>query len=56
MKKVIKHLVLAVSVFIAATANSQIINVNPDPNGEPWIAGDAIPAPPEIEALTPIMT
>lgn len=40
-----------------ATANifAQVVNINPDPYDDPWIAGDAIPTPPEIEETVPFM-
>lgn len=34
---------------------AQVINVNPYPDDDPWIAGDAVPLPVEEEALVPIL-
>jgi len=36
--------------LITLTTYSQIINLNPDPNGEPWIAGYAPEITPELQA------
>ena len=55
MKKIIIYSFFTVFIMITSIINAQIINLNPDPNGNPWIAGDAIPTPPDIEATIPIM-
>lgn len=31
---------ITISAFSVSHLNAQLVNVNPDPNGEPWIAGD----------------
>ena len=36
--------------MFALNVNAQIINLNPDPDGEPWIAGDLPEITPEIQA------
>ncbi len=51
MKTIISLAFLLMGVYVYA----QIVNVNPDPNGDPWIAGDALPMPPVIEAELHIM-
>ncbi|MCD4697008.1 MAG: T9SS type A sorting domain-containing protein [Bacteroidales bacterium] len=33
--------------------NSQVMNINPDPNGDPWWTGDGVLLSPEEEALIP---
>ena len=35
--------------------NAQVVNINPDPNGEPWLTGDGVLLSPEDEALIPVM-
>jgi len=45
-----KNLLLLIVIICALTLNSQIVNINPDPNGDPWIAGDAPEITPEIRA------
>lgn len=44
-------------LFMIMTVNSlaQLVNINPDPNGNPWIVGDAICTPPEIGSTIPCM-
>ena len=49
-------LILIAVVITNNVTIAQVINVNPDPDGEPWIAGDALATPPEIEATIPFMT
>ncbi|MDY0078058.1 MAG: hypothetical protein RBR87_12375 [Bacteroidales bacterium] len=44
----------ACAIF-AMHLSAQVVNVNPDPNGEPFIGGDGIITPPEIEATVPFM-
>ncbi|PID26338.1 MAG: hypothetical protein CR982_10835, partial [Candidatus Cloacimonadota bacterium] len=41
--------------MISLQMKSQVLNVNPDPNGEPWLVGDGVLLPPEKEALIPEM-
>ncbi|MCK9401000.1 MAG: T9SS type A sorting domain-containing protein [Bacteroidales bacterium] len=38
--------------FIMVTVNlsAQLVNINPDQNGDPWMVGDALPTSPEVEA------
>ena len=42
-------------MILSVNLAAQLININPDPNGPPWIVGDAIPTPPEISATIPLM-
>ncbi len=51
MKTLLSLILLLLSISLYA----QIVNVNPDPNGDPWIAGDALPMLPEVEADLHIM-
>jgi len=37
-----KMIYVAALFLIALQSSAQIVNINPDPNGEPWITGDAI--------------
>ncbi|MBC8525291.1 MAG: T9SS type A sorting domain-containing protein [Candidatus Cloacimonetes bacterium] len=48
----IKRNVLLIIVVIiwVSSLNAQIINLNPDPNGEPWYVGDLSEITPEIQA------
>ena len=50
MKNLIKTLILCVAVCLMGKANAQLINCNPDPNGEPWWAGDLPEVTSEIQA------
>jgi hypothetical protein len=43
-----KICVIMIICLLSCFAQAQSINVNPDPNGSPWIAGDALLTPPEI--------
>jgi parallel beta-helix repeat protein len=43
-------LLLLVGIICVFSLNAQIINLNPDPNGDPWIAGDLPEITPEIQA------
>lgn len=47
MKSILIYGIIAISL-LSYRAKAQSINVNPDPNGSPWIAGDALLTPPEI--------
>jgi len=40
-------------IFISSLA--QVVNINPDPYGDPWIVGDALITPPEIESTISCM-
>jgi hypothetical protein len=51
MKTLLSLILLLLSISLYA----QIVNVNPDPNGDPWIAGDALPMTPEMETTVPVM-
>lgn len=52
MKKLILCFSLIVTCFIKTFGQSQAINVNPDPNGEPWRVGcNCVYTPEEHEAL-----
>lgn len=42
-------LLTLITVCISVLSYSQFTNVNPDPNGEPWIVGDVPPMTPEFE-------
>jgi hypothetical protein len=57
MKK-IKTYFSIVLLTLSVQINAQLINMNPDPNGEPWWSGDGILPSPEELALIPelIMT
>lgn len=50
MKNLIKTLILCVAVCLMGKANAQLINCNPDPNGEPWWAGGLPEVTSEIQA------
>lgn len=39
MKTLCRFLVLCVILGMSVTASAQLINCNPNPNGEPWWAG-----------------
>lgn len=41
--------------FILFVTFSYSQNINPDPNGSPWIVGDLVEAPPEVLAQIPTM-
>lgn len=41
--------------MVTASALAQLVNVNPDPNGSPWIAGGALLNPLEVDTLIPFM-
>lgn len=41
MKNLYKFFLLCF-IVMAFQANAQMINVNPDPNGEPWWSGGAV--------------
>jgi hypothetical protein len=51
MKTIFSLVFMLMGVFVFA----QVVNVNPDPYGDPWIAGDALPMLPEVEANLHIM-
>ncbi|HOW24309.1 MAG TPA: FlgD immunoglobulin-like domain containing protein [Bacteroidales bacterium] len=38
-----KYIVFIIILFITNNLLSQVVNVNPDPNGEPWLAGQLRP-------------
>lgn len=50
MKNTLKSLGLCIALCFVIKANSQLINCNPDPNGEAWWAGDLQEITPEIQA------
>jgi hypothetical protein len=50
MKKFTLLLMLWLFTSIALPVNAQIINANPDPNGEPWIVG-GYEITPEVQAM-----
>ena len=39
MKTFIRAICLSFAMSLTLMANAQLVNCNPDPNGEPWIAG-----------------
>jgi hypothetical protein len=47
-----KTLLITVFLLTGIYIHAQVVNVNPDPNGNPWIAGDGLPMTPEMEAET----
>ena len=47
MKKIITILMIAMFVFFS---KAELINANPDPNGEPWYVGELSPITPELQA------
>lgn len=58
MKTFIRTLCLSLAMSLTLVANAQLVNCNPDPNGEPWIAGGLPAITPEIltkmEAISPL--
>lgn len=48
-------LLFALSLVFSASTMAQLYNCNPDPNGEPYIAGGGIETPANIEMSTPTM-
>ena len=50
MKVFIRTLCLSLVMSLTLMANAQLVNCNPDPNGEPWIAGGLPVITPEILA------
>ena len=50
-----KTLLFTIFLLTGIYIHAQVVNVNPDPNGDPWIAGDALPMLPEVEADLHIM-
>ena len=47
-----KYFFLLLLIFFWITLmNAQIVNLNPDPNGEPWITGGVPERTPEIQAI-----
>ncbi len=50
MKTFFKTLCLGLAMNLTLMANAQLVNCNPDPNGEPWIAGGLPAITPEILA------
>lgn len=50
MKKLLRLLALCVFLSYFIPTNAQLINCNPDPNGEPWWAGGVPPITPERQA------
>lgn len=59
MKTFIRTLSLCLAMSLTLIANAQLVNCNPDPNGEPWWAGDLPEITPEIQAeldaITPLV-
>jgi hypothetical protein len=57
MKKVSLLLVLAFGIIsFSLNAQSQLTNINPDPNGEPWWVGNLlIPEEEDMEWITPLV-
>ncbi len=53
--KHLQNFLILVLVLIIVSTEAQT-NINPDPNGDPWWAGGAIPLPPEEAALIPELT
>ncbi len=45
--KTISRLIGLLAICITLNAQAQIINMNPDPSGKPWLSGDALSTPPE---------
>lgn len=58
MKTFIRTLCLSLAMSLTLIANAQLVNCNPDPNGEPWITGGLPAITPEIltkmEAISPL--
>ena len=50
MKVFIRTLCLSLVMSLTLMANAQLVNCNPNPNGEPWWAGDLPEITPEIQA------
>lgn len=50
MKNFIKTSICCIAVCLTFKANAQLINCNPDPNGEPWWAGGLPEVTSEIQA------
>lgn len=50
-----KKYLFLICLFLNTLLSAQIVNVNPDPYGDPWIAGDALPMSPELEAEMHLM-
>lgn len=50
MKTFIRTLCLSLAMSLTLIANAQLVNCNPDPNGEPWLAGGLPAITPEILA------
>ena len=50
MKAFTKAFCFFFAMSLTLMANAQLINCNPDPNGEPWWAGDLPEITPEIQA------
>lgn len=45
-----KSILFLLTVFVVISVNAQLTNLNPDPNGEPWWAGDLPEVTPAIQA------
>lgn len=45
--KTITRLLGLLALCTTVNAHAQIINMNPDPEGKPWLSGDAVTPPPE---------
>ena len=43
-------------VFVSNVSFGQVVNINPDPNGDPWIVGDAITSPDNTSPLMQLST
>lgn len=48
--KVKNHFMLFVFTFLWLGTHAQLVNVNPDPNGDPWIVGVIPEITPEVQA------
>lgn len=48
--KIKNYLIILFLALLVLNINAQIINLNPDPDGDPWIAGDLPDITPEIQA------
>lgn len=44
--KTFKGILSLLAFVLCTTANAQLINMNPDPNGPVWITGDMAPGQP----------
>ena len=50
MKKLNLFLIIWLTIFLTVNLNAQLINCNPDPNGEPWWFG-GFEMTPEYQAM-----